>query len=438
MLSSRFTITAASAAVIFFASASLNTASATDGYFSNGYGTASKGMAGAGVAAPQDTQAAINNPAGIRGLGDRFDGGVSLFSPIREYNATSNKVFIADYTQGSESDLFFIPSLGASWDMGDYSLGLTLSANGGMNTDYDTTVFTGGTSGKTGIDLMQAFIGATYARDLGDKHTFGITPTFAVQRFSATGLQGFAAISSDSDNLSDNGHDYSYGGGLRVGWLTKASDQLTLGFSGQSRMYMTKFDKYSGLFAEDGGFDIPAAVTLGASFKANDKLTINGDVKRIFYNSVESISNGLPGVCSFNTNCAGGAVSRQSLGGSDGVGFGWQDMDIIKLGVQYAYSDALTLRAGASHNSDAFKGTETLFNILAPAVVDTHLSLGGTYTVSPAMSWNASFTHAFAADITGININHAELTALGGDGTGRPIELEMYQNELEIGLSYNF
>lgn len=413
------------------------TANATDGYFSNGYGTAAKGMAGAGVANPQDTQAAVNNPAGIRGLGDRFDGAVSLFSPIRKYNATSNQTFIADYEHESSKNYFLVPSVGASWDMGAYSLGLTMSANGGMNTDYATTVFSGGTNGRTGINLEQAFIGGTYARDLSATNTFGITPTIAIQRFRAYGLQGFGSISTDSGNLTDNGNDYSYGGGLRLGWLNKTTDKLTLGLSGQTKMKMTKFHQYKGLFAENGGFDIPASVTLGGSYKANDKLTLNGDVKRIFYNDVKSISNDLPSVLPFHTG-AGGTVGAKSLGGSDGVGFGWQDMNIFKIGAEYAYSDALTLRAGASHNTDAFKGTETLFNILAPAVVNTHLSVGSTYEFAPNMSFSFAFTHAFAADITGANVNHATVTGLGSDGVSRPIKLEMYQNDLEVGFTYNF
>lgn len=416
----------------------VGTANATDGYFSNGYGTAAKGMAGSGVAAPQDTQAAVNNPAGVRALGNRFDASLSLFSPIRKYNATSNQTFIADYQHKSSSNLFYVPSAGASWDMGDYSLGLTMSANGGMNTDYSTTVFSGGTNGRTGINLEQAFIGGTYARDVNEANTFGITPTIAIQRFRAWGLQGFGSISTDARNLTDNGNDYSYGGGLRVGWLNKTTDKLTLGLSGQTKMVMTKFHQYKGLFAENGGFDIPAALTLGGSYKATDQWTINGDVKRIFYNGVESISNSNnTSVAPFHTG-AGGVVGARSLGGDDGIGFGWQDMNIFKLGTEYAVDDALTLRAGASYNTDAFKGEENLFNILAPAVVDTHLSVGATYEMTPAMSLNFAFTHAFANSITGRNINHATVTGLGSDGVSRPIKLEMYQNDLEVGFSYNF
>ena len=38
---------------------------ATNGYMSHGYGTTSKGMAGAGSALPQDTLSVFNNPAGL-------------------------------------------------------------------------------------------------------------------------------------------------------------------------------------------------------------------------------------------------------------------------------------------------------------------------------------------------------------------------------------
>jgi len=402
---------------------SAGVANATNGYFSNGYGTAAKGMAGVSVAMPQDTQAGTNNPAGMKALGNRFDAGVALFSPLRDYNAGAAGGFIADADHESSQDYFLIPSFGANWDMGDYSLGVTASANGGMNTNYATNVFNGGTNGRTGIDLAQLLLGFTYARELNDKHTIGITPTLAAQRFKASGLQGFAGISSDATNLTDNGYDYSYGYGLRLGWLGEMNDQLTLGAMAQTKMYMDKFDKYAGLFANKGEFDIPPSASLGASYKATDKLTVGADVQRIFYGSVDSISNthnitGLGGV---------GTTSPLSLGGSQGAGFGWNDMNIFKLGGQYDYSDALTLRAGVSHNTDAFDNEETLFNILAPAVVNTHLSVGGTYEFAPNMSLSLAYTHAFAADITGTNANHAN-----------PIALDMYQHDLEIGFTYDF
>lgn len=419
---------AAAAVTMAFA----GTANATNGYFSNGFGTAAKGMAGASIALPQDTQAAMNNPAGMKKIGTRVDGSLAVFSPLRSYSTPKAGGFIADAQQQSASDYFLIPAFGANYDMGDYSLGVTLSANGGMNTNYATTVFSNGTNGRTGIDLAQAFLGFTYARDLDAKNSIGITPTLVAQRFKATGLQGFGAISLDSTKLTDNGYDYSYGYGIRAGWLGEINDQLSLGAMAQSKMVMQKFDKYAGLFANKGEFDIPATISLGGAYKVDDKLTIAVDAQRIFYGSVDSISNSHNiSVLSIHTG-AGGSDSENSLGGGQGIGFGWQDMNIGKVGAQYQYSDELTLRAGLSHNSAAFSNVETLFNILAPATVNTHLSFGGTYDIAPNMSLTMAYTHAFSADITGVNVNHLF------NSTGTLIGLEMKQHDLEVGVSYEF
>jgi hypothetical protein len=65
-----------------------HTAHATNGYFAHGYGTKTKGMAGAGVALPQDAMAAATNPAGMAFVGERADVGLALFSPMREYKAS--------------------------------------------------------------------------------------------------------------------------------------------------------------------------------------------------------------------------------------------------------------------------------------------------------------------------------------------------------------
>jgi len=48
-------------------------ASATNGYFSHGFGTQSKAMAGAGVALSLDSLAPATNPAGLLDVGDRRD-----------------------------------------------------------------------------------------------------------------------------------------------------------------------------------------------------------------------------------------------------------------------------------------------------------------------------------------------------------------------------
>ncbi len=123
-------------------------------------------------------------------------------------------------TVKSDTKWFLIPSFGVNWKVDDKnSLGLSIFGNGGMNTNYDARTFFDPLSSHTGVDLMQLFISPTYARKLHPKHAVAITPIFAYQSFEAQGLHSFAGFSSDSDHLTNNDHESSYGIGARIGYL---------------------------------------------------------------------------------------------------------------------------------------------------------------------------------------------------------------------------
>ncbi len=66
---------------------------ATNGYFSHGYSTKEKGLAGAGAAYSQDALASATNPAGMVFVGDRMDVGLQLFSPSRSYSVTGTPTY---------------------------------------------------------------------------------------------------------------------------------------------------------------------------------------------------------------------------------------------------------------------------------------------------------------------------------------------------------
>ncbi len=135
--------------------------------------------------------------------------------------------------------------------------------NGGMNTDWKQVNNTsqsacpGATGvfcdGRTDIDMAQAFIVGTYAHSVDHgRYSLGISPIFAAQTFKARGLDSFgqAGISSDPNHISNTGRDYSFGAGFRVGGQEELISGLRLGASYKSRIYMSKFERYSGLFAQ--------------------------------------------------------------------------------------------------------------------------------------------------------------------------------------------
>ncbi len=126
----------------------LTVAQATNGYSPTGFGTANKGLAGAGVALPQDAMAAATNPAGQVYIGDRLDLGVALFAPNRGFTADDNAApvppppSVPPGTYDSRNDYFLIPHLGWSKQIDEVSsVGVLVGANGGMNTEYGSAVW---------------------------------------------------------------------------------------------------------------------------------------------------------------------------------------------------------------------------------------------------------------------------------------------------------
>jgi long-chain fatty acid transport protein len=387
---------------------------ATDGYFAHGYGVKSQGMGGVGIALPQDALAAASNPAGMGLIGDRADFGVTWFRPIRESELIGT---VADGTyKGNDTKNFLIPEFGYNRQINpELTLGVSVYGNGGMNTDYKNGIPLFGSVGRAGIDLIQLFVAPTATWKITPANTIGLSVNLAYQRFEAKGLQGFVGSSASSANLTNNGHDNSYGAGVHVGWIGQLNDAVSLGATYQSKTYMSKFDKYSGLFAQQGDFDIPSSYGLGISVKANPRLTLAADVQRINYSKVNSVGNSIANLTPSNL-----------LGSENGAGFGWKDVTAVKLGTSYAYNDALTVRAGYNHSTQPIRNTETFFNILAPGVVQDHVTLGATWVLENKSEISLAYMHAFENSVKGNNSIQS-----GGNAN-----LKMYEDSL--GISYGW
>jgi len=397
---------------------------ATNGYFSHGYGIKAKGMGGVGIALPQDALAAATNPAGMAFVGDRLDLGLDWFRPIRDAEITGSGAGANGHYNGSDQKNFFIPEFGYNKMLSpNMSLGISVYGNGGMNTNYKNGIPLFGGTNRAGVDLMQLFIAPTLAYKITKDHALGVSLNLAYQRFKAYGLQNFAATppSSSASNVTNNGYDSSTGWGIRIGYTGNLTDAVTVGATYQSRTRMSKFSDYKGLFAEHGDFDIPENYGIGIAVRATPKLTVAADVQHISYGSIDSISNPLSNL----------TVLGNALGSNNGPGFGWRDMTVIKLGTSYVYSDKLTLRAGISTARQPIPSSQTFFNILAPGVVQNHLTLGATWTMSPSSELTLAYMHAFSKKVNGSG-------SIPGAYGGGEANLKMYQDSLGIGYGMKF
>lgn len=440
---------------------SAGSAYATNGYFTHGIGAKNKSMAGSGIALPEDAIDVANNPAVAPFVGDQLIIGAALFSPIRKYSTTDSQLNgnFGAFTIGpnritSDSDYFVIPHISKSWQLAnDSAWALSFYGRGGMNTDWN-----GGTAtfdpdgpgpagpmtfegtygaGKAGVNLSQAFLDITWAKKLNERLSLGASAVLVAQMFKANGVGSFAGYTETfaasggtvmPTSLSNNGTDWAYGAGFKVGLHSPISDKFSMGLMYQSEIWMSEFDDYSDLFAQQGDMDIPADLKFGVTFHANEKLDLNFDFEYIWYSDVEAVGNPVQLIFNCPTAGVGGMNLSNCLGGDNGAGFGWDNMAIYKIGARYKAGEDWTWRFGYSYGKQPIPTDQMTFNILAPGVMESHFTTGFTLERTPGRQFNMSFMYA---------PNHKVTGPQNFDPT-QNVTFEMYQWEMEASYSWRF
>ena len=464
-------------------------AMATNGYFTHGVGTESKAMGGAGVGSSENMGAisAATNPALTVFSDEKWQVGLSVFSPMRSYttsqslaNGQGGAFTLSAGKYDSKNEAFPIPYVAKNWKLGDDSaLAFIFYGRGGMNTEWDDgqsalfdpapgNEFSPGVinppgvygGGKTGVDLMQAFMSVSFASKIGDNFSWGIGPVVAIQMFEATGLSNFAGYTQtfanvfpvyyggclqgggdpdlcqlqasgqaaqDVTSLTNNGHDSSVGYGASIGFWT-GNDTLSFGLAYQTKMSMDEFADYSDLYAESGGFDIPSTLKAGVSYKMADDLTVNVDYERIGYDEVDSVANPIMNLLTgcYTANQQVAPATDGCLGGPKGAGFGWDAMTVYKFGLAWNADDKNTWRFGYSYGEQPIPTSEMLFNIMAPGVMEQHFTVGWTSERANGNVMSIALMYAPSKEVTGTSTFDPTQT----------IELEMSQLDLEF--AYRF
>lgn len=444
-------------------------ASATNGYFLIGFGAKSRAMGGTGVANNTGGMAAAFNPATMIDSGTQFDIGAELFIPPRSVTHVSSVLGYTD--EESNHNLFLIPSMGGTYQWNDkmtlgfafIGAGLKTEYNQGLNSNSCKQVNAGNVPGYTscpptffdpnitvkpsneaGVELIQMQVVPSVAYRVHKNHTIGVSMVMAAQFFRAEGLGAFEDLgfTSTPGFLTDQGFEHAYGGGYRLGWLGSFMDEkLKVGVNYSSKVWMDKFSEYKNLFAEQGNFDIPENYSIGFAYEAMPVLIVAFDVQQINYSDVPSIGNPGPATDLVNKNngnlfplCAGTDPTPCLLGGPKGLGFGWTNQTIYKVGVDWQYSEKINLRAGWNYGKSPIPNDQVLFNMLAPATPEHHLTFGGGYRINDEISLDANVMIAFLNTIKGP-------TAFGPggspvDGSNASIAMGQYSLGATLGIKF--
>jgi long-chain fatty acid transport protein len=384
---------------------------ATNGLAPTGVGQEQKAMGGASAGNPINTMSIATNPAAASFINDGFDVGLEIFKPSR---SATQKATGTSF-DGNGKSTFVIPEAGYKKQLNDkVALGVVAYGNGGMNTSYGTNPGFG--AGSAGVDYQQLFVSPTVSYKISDDAAIGVSANMVYQKFKAEGLQGFdnAFRTSSVGSVTNNGYDSSTGVGATIGVQGNVTDKLSMGASYRSKVKMGKLDKYKGLFPGAGTMDVPAALTVGMAYKATPKTTIAADVQQIYYSDTQY------------GNSATAFFLGRRLGDPGGPGFGWSDQTVYKLGVKHQLNDNLALMAGINHGKNPVSSSETNFNVLAPGIVEDHISLGFEKKINPKSKLIGSYVHAFNKNVSGDN------------GPFGAYDLKMKQDAVGIAYSHEF
>jgi long-chain fatty acid transport protein len=131
---------------------------------------------------------------------------------------------------------------------------------------------------------------------------------------------------------------------------------------------------------------LPQSLGLGVSYAAAPDLRLSCEAEWINWkNGFDVMALSLSGGANPNIN------TMMGNSGSFPVDFpmNWKDSYCLRVGGEYDVDPTLTLRAGFAYGSNPVPES-TVFPVF-PAIVESHATLGATYSVSPAITLHAAY-----------------------------------------------
>jgi long-chain fatty acid transport protein len=361
-------------------------------------------MGGAATAAPIDAAGAIMwNPASITGLStSEVDIGLELLLPTEKLSSSIPAFGLQGSTSG-EPGVTPIPEIALVHKCTDscWAWGVGVGGIAGFQTNYPSSltnpVLTPQPPNGIGLGRLSSLaeyfqVVPTVAYALSPKLSVGIAPTLTIAKLDMNPMV-FAAPDNASGGAfnypTSDGTRYHFGGGFQVGVYYLPTDTWSLGFCFKSPQW---FETFTANITNELGqpettsvqFNYPMILSLGTAFSGIDRWLFACDVR--FFNYAGTEGFGSP--AAFGPN---GAV----------LGLGWKNIFSVHTGVQYYFSDRLTLRAGYQFNPSPIDADNAFFNVGSPLIIEHVVGCGLSYRLTEHEILSLAYLHGFQNDVSG-------------------------------------
>jgi len=120
-------------------------------------------------------------------------------------------------------------------------------------------------------------------------------------------------------------------------------------------------------------------------------------------------------------------------------GFGWKNMSILSVGLQYQATEKLPIRIGYTYSSNPIKDELAFFSIPATAVIENAAQIGFSYMVNDKIDLSAVYHYGFRGDgVSGNLLNPQMITSENplGKVPGTTISYNMSTSMIQVGINY--
>jgi len=439
---------------IFILSLLTSFAFAQTGHIMQGVGAVNMSMGGAATAQPLDISGALQwNPASISvfsGKQMQFDLGVFFSSPELSSSLPAGMLGPgAPAVSGTTKDARGIspmPAFAMVWGkegskhtygfsmFGISGFGVTfpqetnnpLSASFNPTASSNPILYPQQANGfgrlRSNYILMQT--GFTYAYELSDNFSIGFEPTvnFAILEVDPN------PTASPSPTLgypeSDAANAFGIGG--QIGMFYNSDSGFKLGISYKTEQSFGDLN-FSGKYLDGSEapkskfkMNYPAIFSVGMGY-STDKFDFALDYRSVDYENTEGFGE--------KGWTATGSVA----------GFGWQNIDIVSVGLQLKLIDKMPLRFGYTYSSNPIQSELAMYSVEATAVIKNAFQFGFGYEISDTLTFNGVYHHGDSnGATTGPMVSPLAVTASNPYGAlpGSSVSYTMKTDLVMFGFTY--
>jgi long-chain fatty acid transport protein len=390
---------------------------ATNGMRMIGFSPSQNAMGGTGVGATLDSGAVLSNPAGITELGHRFDASVTWFQPTVEYTATSADpsfpVAADGVTYTSNRGGSVIPNIGYVLPITpELFFGLGAFGVGGMGVDYDPGLY----GGATLTSYMNLRVAPAIAWKVNEQFSLGVTLNASAAQMEYDVASGFGQVPHDTAT--------SFGFGYTIGVKFHPAPTVAIGIAYESKSDFQDFEftipGHNTPFGPVPGgtdtlaFDQPPVISAGIAWQALPSLLLAFDVQEIQWNQVMGAD-------------APAYTNDTQMTGAMPFNMSWSPQMVYKVGVQFAVTEAIKVRAGYNYGKNPLDPERAFENIAFPAVAETHVTAGLGWDITPAWGLQVGGMYSPKTTVTGANAAEQFIGSY---------ETSMSQYSVDVGVSW--